>query len=188
MRTLILFGSAALALVACTQDYGQFGFGGGGTGASTSSSSTTSTTGTTTTTTSSGGGEGGAGGATTTTTTSSGGGAGGAPPTVSVDCDGNACDVDGTQRCCWDNGNDQGTCEADGNCGGDIPIECDEQSDCPGQVCCVDRSGNTVNGVTCVNNCTGQSRPICEEGNAASCMGTTCQPQDGLPDGYFTCQ
>lgn len=116
------------------------------------------------------------------------GGAGGAPPVVSVDCDGTACDVDAPQRCCWSNADDQGTCQADGVCTGQIPIECDEQSDCPGQICCVNRSGNQVQSVTCVNNCSGQSRRICEEGNAASCTGSTCQSQGGLPDGYFSCQ
>jgi hypothetical protein len=196
MRTLCLFGSAVLGLVACTQDYGQFGFGGGGTGASTSSSTTTTTsttTGTnTTTSTSSGGGEGGAGGTTTTTTTSSGGGmggSGGAPPVVSVDCDGTPCVVEGSQRCCWNNGDGEGTCKADGVCTGQVPIECDEQSDCPGQICCANRQAGNLQSITCVNNCsTGQNRRICEAGNAQSCTSGSCQQVPGAPDGYFSCQ
>ncbi len=191
MRTLCLFGTAALALVACTQDYGQFGFGGGGTGASTSSSTTTSSSSTTTSTasSSSGGGEGGA--TMTTTTTSSGGGmggAGGAPPVVSVDCDGAGCAIEGAQRCCWDIGNEVGSCESDGDCGNDLPITCQVPADCPGQICCADRANGELTAVRCADNCSmGGDRALCDPTAQTPCASGTCTASMLLPAGFFIC-
>lgn len=190
MRTLCLFGSAALALVACTQDYGQFGFGGGGTGASTSSSTTTSSSSTTTSTTSSSSG-GGEGGATSSTTTSSGGGmggTGGAPPVVSVDCGGTGCVVEGSQACCWDIGGQEGSCESDGDCGGDVRISCQGPADCPGQICCADRVGSQLEAVLCRDTCSGGGdRPMCDPNAANPCASGTCTASMFLPAGYFIC-
>lgn len=203
MNVRALLGFAALGLLACTQDYGQFGFGGGGVGGASTSTTTTTgsaggTTSSTAASTSSGGGEGGAGGGagggatSSTSSSSSGGGMGGAPPDVSVACPdaGNACAIEGNQRCCIRRSNlAEASCQTSSCPGNRITTRCDEPGDCPGQVCCANVFGGAVSSLGCRADCEGDSRTLCNPAAAMPCEGALdCLQDTQLPTGYFSCQ
>jgi hypothetical protein len=190
----------ALAASGCLQDYDQFEFGGGGAPATTSAETTgpgpvttgtgqtnttvTSTVGPTTTNTTN----------TTNTTaqtttasttmasTSSG------PIGPTVDCDGNTCDIGAGETCCID-GSQNGAC-TQGSCGNDIPVTCDEQADCGGQICCLFEDGSGTLSVECASDCSGADEdPICGGAADPACANPTiCEPAPELPAGWESCQ
>lgn len=190
--------------VGCLQDYDQFEFGAGGapattisaggagpattttgvttatgtSGATTSSTTTSSTTASSTTATTTT--------AATTTVATTTTGVGGMGPGVVVDCFGADCDVDGGEVCCVANAA-MGACEAAPcDSGGDIPISCDSQADCPGEICCVHFFQGDVTSVECSANCSGQNAdPLCSASDP--CQFGLCVPHADLPGGYLYC-
>ena len=182
---------AALVAGGCTQDYDEFQFGAGGAGATSSggagpTSTTTGATSTTgTTTTSSSTTTATSSTTTTTSTATTSTGMGGMGP-VTVDCAGSTCYISAGEVCCADGAT--GACES-GTCqsGGDIPVSCDEQADCPGAICCVFKSGGNVDSVQCASNCQGNNAdPLCSV--AEPCAMSTCTAEPDLPAGFMSCQ
>ena len=188
---------ASVALVGCLQDYDQFDFGAGGapttsTDASTGSSSgsfgstanssgsTANSTAASTASSTAGSTAGSTAASTATSSSSSGGG-------VLVACFGDTCDVSAGEVCCVQNAA-MGGCQQ-GSCGGsDIPITCDEQADCPGEVCCVNKNGANIDDVSCSFNCIGQDEDlICSATDPCPSMDGVCQPNADLPSPYQNC-
>lgn len=192
-------------LFGCLQDYDQFEFGAGGAPSTSSAGGAGpgSTTGGVTTATGTSGSTTTSGGTTTTSTTSTTTtsatttsatttaattttGMGGMGPVVEVACFGSDCNVDAGEVCCVANAA-MGSCEAAPcDTGGDIPISCDSQDDCGGDICCVHFSQGDVVAVDCAANCNGQNvDPLCSATDP--CQFGTCVPHADLPGGYMYC-
>ncbi len=77
-----------------------------------------------------------------------------------------------------------------------LDLHCDGPEDCPsGQICCGDTGffGGGYDVVECRDNCLqtgigGPQREVCHPGGQACKHGGSCQPDPGLPAGYFSCQ
>ncbi len=185
----------SVTLAACLQDYDQFDFGAGGapttssTDASTGSSSgsfgstASSSAGSTANSTASSTANSTVSSTASSTATSSSSSGG----VVLVDCFGDTCDVSAGEVCCVDNAA-MGSCSMGGCASGEYPIECDEQADCPGEVCCVNKNGSAIDDVSCSFDCVGPNEDlICSSTDPCPAMEGMCLPEAELPLGYMNC-
>ncbi len=195
-RTSLLWVAAVTVGAGCLQDYDSFEFGEGGT-PNTGGAGPTSTAGPGSSNTTGAGSPTSSGQTTTgsgpTTAVSTGASTamssstGGTGPFI--ECGGETCDVSLNQVCCVDSPG-SASCEVGGCSGNDVPVECDEQADCPGEICCVFETGGSPDSIECSPTCDGQSQdPICMGSGDPICMTPTmCVQSPDLPSGYEYCQ
>jgi hypothetical protein len=185
MPLSVVFAAASLAagLWGCTDDYGQFDFGGDAAGGASSGGGSTggssaggSSAGGSSAGGASAGGSGAGGSSAGGSSTGGAGAAGGGGPTASVQCNGQACDVGAGAACCVNESNGKESCHANGSCGGkETSVTCDGPEDCAAGVCCLTQSG-----VSCQATC---DQVVCHFGDDSPCAGAMCEPEGSLPVG-----
>jgi hypothetical protein len=129
----------------------------------------------------------------------------GAPEIVVIDAGsldpgvtcGNAYCTAGTEICCLDPSIPSSTCAAltaatDCANGGGVPIECDDQTDCPGRVCCGTQQFGNYTYVRCQSSCNGTNEvrfcdPLLPVADQCASPFATCVPS-ALLLGYYVCQ
>jgi hypothetical protein len=129
-----------------------------------------------------GGGMGGGGGG--------GMGGMGGTPVVNVLCDDaqSLCNTAGDAKCCLPQGMGAPMCIPSGMCGNNTTrVECDEPSDCPGQICCGTFSMGDYQVLQCQNSCNGGGQIIVCDNNGDCSGNDTCGQSGLLPTGYQIC-